>query len=297
MTSSAIKISMTLVFASLLAACAERSQNAMGLNAEAANAPKCQAEASIRNGIVGGSVLTDGDLSSSTVLLITELDDGTSSICTGTLIAENKVLTAAHCIKKTSKKMYASFVKNSACINSLKTLREVTHKALKTDHDFTQSVPIDKAQDDLAVVRFEGKAPKGTTIRPLPGEQFTATEGEELVMAGYGTTGMANADGGLLRHVTVPGKQLVKSFYDPRNKDYFAVLNTHIVLQPEKGVCVGDSGGPLYVKTYEGLVLYGITSMGFNPDSEDSTKTCNGISLFADVRHHLDWINKQLKEL
>lgn len=288
MFKTALKRSHLLLIPMLLAACAPSSEHEMKLSAVGSSCKSSSTTATA--GIVAGtSIYKDSEVGTSTVIVVHTDEKDQNHLCTGTLIAKDKVLTAAHCLTKTGKRTNIFFVDDLACMNDepWKKMKPVEKAALKTDHDFTKSIKRENAGDDLAVLKFTGKLPSGFTIRSLPSADFTPANTEELIMAGYGRSAPDANDHGTLRATTASVSRLVKS----------TLKNTHVLTQPNNGVCVGDSGGPLYVQTTGGLVLIGITSMGYNPQTEDPTKVCNGISLFSDVRSHLDWIQKQIVEL
>ncbi|WP_415064040.1 S1 family peptidase [Bdellovibrio sp.] len=282
---------------SSLAACSPGAKGGEELKVEPAN---CEI-AGKSFGIVGGDILSsDNDLSASTVMVLHIDYKDEVSTCTGTLIDNNKVLTAAHCTSPFGKKTVIAFTNNSNCLTQApkRTLRLVTDEAIHPDYSYWIK-SWDNAAHDLAILKFKGDIPTGYKVRELPTSDFAPSESDNLVMTGYGTTTEKGADSGTLRFTTAPASRLIKEFHLALNDSTVAVKNALILEQSDNGVCTGDSGGPLYINTERGLTLVGITSMGVDNKTRDekNTRTCHGVALFTDVRAHLDWIQKKKNAL
>ena len=52
-----------------------------------------------------------------------------------------------------------------------------------------------------------------------------------------------------------------------------------------KSACMGDSGGPAFVRRNNKLVLVGVTSRG--------SSRCDSTGIYTDVRYFGDWISRQ----
>lgn len=259
-------------------------------------------------GIVAGSVLGSGnELSSSTVLILNIKDKDSVSICTGTLIDSDKVLSAAHCTSRNNDgTILVAFTNNVECATKApkRTLRKVTRQAIPSEYSYS-SKEFDNSVHDLAVFKFEGTLPAGYKVRNLPFASFTIQNDDTLVMTGYGVTEEDGKDSGTLRFTTSSAKNVVQEFPIIDRKDrtvskMATVPRTVIVQQPSNGVCSGDSGGPLYVKTDSELMLVGITSVGVDNLGKGSiwrSQVCHGVAIFADVRQHLSWIYQQINSL
>ncbi len=248
------------------------------------------------SGIVNGHIAQKRDaLSSSTVLLLTENAKKEISVCTGTLIDKNIVLTAAHC---SAPKTYVTFVRNVGCLGKLESIpaRKVTRSVVRRE-----KLPegLSLASEDLMLLRFEGSTPSGFFPRALPDKSLQVTGSDTLLMAGYGRTTESAKDNGILRFTETPAYNLLGNIYFPHSKEYVEVDRTLILDQRRTGVCIGDSGGPLYIKSPFGLTLIGVTSMGVDNTSANSKgeKVCQGVALFTDIRAHLDWIRETVISL
>lgn len=252
-------------------------------------------------GIVGGQVLGSGnELSSSTVLILNIDNNKDVSICTGTLIDTDKVLTAAHCAPPSARVTAIAFTNNVGCVGSApkRTLRAVIDKAVNKDYSHSNSIY--DATNDIAILKFKGSIPEGYKIRSLPSAGFSAAPSDTLVMSGYGTTAEKAGDSGTLRFTKSSASNILgKSFFLARANRTVSVDKTIIVEQPRTGVCSGDSGGALYAKTKDGLTLLGITSMGVDHKAmkDSDARVCHGVAIYVDVRENLDWIREQSAKL
>lgn len=248
-------------------------------------------------GIVGGEILSsDNDLSSSTVMVVHINRNDEVSTCTGTLIDSDKVISAAHCLTPDGKRTVIAFTNNASCLTKApkRTLRLVTSEAIHPEYSY-EKFSLNNAAKDLAILKFRGAIPEGYKVRALPSPSFTVHPNDTLVMTGYGTTIEGGDDSGTLRFTTTPATHLTPEFHIAFSKETVSVPGTWTVEQPHKGVCNGDSGGPLYAQNGQELTLIGITSLGVDHKTTDETKlrNCHGVALFTDIRSHLDWILRQ----
>jgi hypothetical protein len=210
--------------------------------------------------IVGGSVVSvDTDpVMHSTVALI-----GNGSICTGTLIGPNQIITAAHCLTNTFGLKIASGT-NPTPTPGLRIIKVRKHPRWS------------QGPFDVGIVVFEGTLPpnlRPVAITPL-GE---ISSGQQTILAGYGVTGEVRSDSGTLRKVTARIKN-------------FQTLDKEFSMQEGLGVgsCYGDSGGPAYIELNGVLTVIGATSRGNNCDSGDG--------IYGDVRYFQGWFKCTAKE-
>jgi V8-like Glu-specific endopeptidase len=243
------------------------------------------------NGIVNGRKLGQfNPISSQIVNLIFYNDSAhtSMSICTGSLLPGNVVLTAAHCIAQSASDMHVLFTNNVYCAigrgsdGSLaydpEVSREVTAIRVHPEYAGTESRP--DPDHDLGMLHFAGTLPFGFKTFDFP-TGVDVQAGDKLIMSGYGVTNEANDDGGVLRITSLPGNRL---YHDDQDK---LVM---VVDQHDTGVCSGDSGSPLMVYKSDKLQIVGVTSSVFNPQAKSSDEICNYGSIFVDVSQQQTWL-------
>jgi secreted trypsin-like serine protease len=257
--------------------------------------------------IVNGQELIEmTDARSSTVLIYRETEgaDGqkAGSICTGTLVAEDMILTAAHCApRKTDGKsfMFIGFGNNiddSFTAKRKTPIGLVAEYRVNTQWDETTTSLLN-SPNDLAILRFEGTLPEGFKIRPLPSEDYKIDSKGTIEMIGFGLTVEKGNDSGILRHTEVPATKVAEGVYIPKYKQYVPVPGTIIMNQQETGVCSGDSGGPLFAKVNGTVTMVGVTSMVADMSENEVKRACHGISVFVDLRAQLKWVQDTMAEL
>jgi len=232
---------------------------------------------SISQAIVGGSLASiDDAVSKSTVALVGE--GGT--FCSGTLITDFHIVTAAHCLGG-SNELAIGFGISPQNMTLRRVARIKVHELY--DPEAMVNFP-DQAPHDIALITLAESAPAEAT----PVEIFLGSlnNGDPLLLAGFGATGFRNRDSGLLRSVTtVFQRELEKS------------LEFTFGPTPGKSACRGDSGGPAYTFGANGeLLLLGATSRGLQGkrDSQGRATGCVGEGFYTRVSQFVDWLNANL---
>lgn len=235
--------------------------------------------------IVGGSAVSRVDSISKHLVFIYSNRD--SSYCTGTIISENLILTAAHCIKNTSETLVLGFgLDRSKGTMQVRTSNgAVTHGGYKSD--------LSAERNDVGLISFSGGLPEGFEPAPLANAKIFAKVKSEIVAVGYGRVkGVRNVSpsdsgSGRLRKVTL--KIQTKS----ANGKAFEVSQ-----QDGRGICYGDSGGPAFIKSNGQYYLVGVTSAVLWYKPKDSVyDLCKEHSMFMDVKFYKPWINAQSGQL
>lgn len=272
-----IKTSCAVIALGTLAACGGAPQDSLNSNAS-------------DDGIVGGVNVEADSSQAKTVAMIHDLEEQT--VCTGTLIGEDLILTAGHCAISSAKSLRVSFGTSSSEGEG-----KVMHKVVKLKrHEDYKKSRIER--NDVALLKFKGARPKNSVIASLPDGSEALTYGSTFLAVGYGrSNGKMNRfdlpDGiGTLRQV-------------PRQIEFLRFSDKEFVADQldGKGVCFGDSGGPALVfRADSSPVIIGIASGIFraSADTDDSDldfDSCTQKGLYMNVLQLNSWIVNAIAEL
>lgn len=224
--------------------------------------------------IIGGErVQEDNLVAQSTV--------GLSHGCTGTLIAPDIVLTAAHCLlgRMDVEVFFGTRRRGSERImaDSFRIHPDYNPSA---SGGLTPQEPASEPIHDIAVIKLVSSAPSGFTPVPLSSGQDLSM-GDSLILAGYGQTNFLIPGFGRLYSV-----ESIFNFY---NQDAFEVV---FGPTPGRSACRGDSGGPMFVLENDQLAVIGVTSRGF-----PELGPCSGNGNYTEVEAHRVWLEETIHEL
>ncbi len=232
---------------------------------------------SIQPSVVGGTAVPDGTYPFQAALLGQTFgtDDWARQFCGGTLIAPNKVLTAAHCV---------DFIGPGKEL-SIDDFRIVVGRTVLTSHQGqkrrVRAIAIDPRWDpktsrfDAAVVTLKSAV---VGIDPIavvtPGTDALERPGSTMIATGWGNTHavpVGPGPGGIhyphrLRevNVTLVSQPECATAYTVDGTTEFYPRTMICAGSTGKDTCQGDSGGPLFVPAVTGgWIEVGITSWGF----------------------------------
>lgn len=221
--------------------------------------------------------------------------------CSGALIKKNIVLTAAHCVRDSNASI--EVIQGVSFLDDQSTVQKRAIKKI-TIHPKFEERRIELLEKskwsngnpfDIAVLELDS---------PLEGAIFSLAEmslsesahhnGGQIMVAGFGFESLN------LLSQTKSGSQILRTAILPRNsilEKNFNMGTVHsnsiesfieVNQKQGVGVCVGDSGGPLFYKGDSGeLTLFGVASSVRNPGHAE---VCKGTSRFVEVKLVRDWI-------
>ncbi len=249
--------------------------------------------------IVGGQeVQADDPITKSIVVILGQSGQG-EFLCTGSIIAPNVIITAAHCAsdENTGAAMSASaltvsyglkvsFGQTSTQMDAAVAAGLSSRvKAVRVYDGWPTQMnnPVDMG--DVAILQIEGKVPNGYTPVPLLTDDSQLKAGGTVTLAGYGISDAGGSGAGTLRKV-----------------DGIKILNptlgkTELVLDQSQGhgACHGDSGGPGYLVGSSGqLTLWGLTDRGYPDNAPDD---CAHQSVYTKVDAYTQWISNAVQTL
>ncbi len=235
------------------------------------------------------STLAQTNLASHVVGLLDTTNPSTHSTCSAVLIAPSVALTAAHCVLKIDLKQL--FIVADDATYSVYARHTVSSVLIHPKYNPANGIipKIDAPNYDLALIKFDGVLPDRFT----PAMYLdSASDRKNIwpVVAGYGYTSRQKMDPGILRFTLLK----VESYLSAQN--YFSADQSQ-----GHGVCLGDSGGPVFFTHGDDFILMGITSAvaGYNPyvASTLAKDTCLGTSVFNNVLFYKNWIDLGLNDL
>lgn len=219
----------------------------------------------------GQSVATNNIVARSTVAIT--FKDDPSIACSGTLISDDLVITAAHCVTSFkahthmfSKTTYAVELNNDIQVwfelnasvpdNKIigQNLVSIVGIQLPKDIDFYESYNLFR-QYDLALIKLAKKAPVGFIPVAILDSTYELQPYTEVLLAGFGKNGKTFLDDSL--------NKTSRPFERKINDKGFLVNQ----INGKEGVYHGDSGGPAYLESENALLLVGATSGGYDENT------------------------------
>ena len=249
--------------------------------------------------LIHGEEASDAEYGA-TVAISVKSGDNYRAYCTGILIEEDVVLTAAHCVSDTPDMPFSQLYEN----NKISVIVAQDASNPETDRIFTLKdiyvhflYHYERSVHDLALIRLDRPVPE-TLAQPIPYAPYSAETRHEMYYSGKVTFvgyGVDEMDG--------DNKRL---FYTGQIYDYCPMIgnpedcylklpNGEMMQIPvgtlmydlEKGgPCSGDSGGPVLTELDGNRYVIGIISFG--------DANCSVYSVSSSIPDHSEWIEETL---
>jgi secreted trypsin-like serine protease len=205
------------------------------------------------------------------------------TICSGTAVARDLVLTAAHCVPPGANYNVVDF--DAARQPQLRSVTKVASHPQFSIPAFEGT----RATPDLALLKLASPLPATVVSALLIGPRGPITGGEPFVVMGYGVTIPGNGkSGGTLRRATLVATgqlgNLQTRLVDPST----------LGKRPGLGACVGDSGGPMFQESGGRLLLIGVISWTTAPNLESG---CGGLTGVTPLELYRGWILDTARKL
>ena len=220
--------------------------------------------------IVGGGGAPSESIARSIVTII----GSRGTFCSGSLIAQDLVLTAAHCVMPGAE--YKVIIPGETPPRLLDVKRVASHPQFNV-----ASILAHRASADVALLQLAAPLPATKAPAPLAAPLIPIQPGSRLTIAGVGVTKRGDGkSGGTVRgaDLAVTGKPgtLQIRLADPLTNNTSSGL----------GACTGDSGAPAF-EMQGRAVIVGVVSWSTGPNNSDG---CGGLTGVTPLTLYREWI-------
>jgi len=231
--------------------------------------------------IIGGNSIQHSDVPYQVALF----DGNNRQFCGGTLISDEWVLTAAHCVISSRPNQVKVRVGASNLTTNvgqtINVSQIITHERYR-NYNITGGY-------DIAVLKLSSPADSQYTPASIPDtdlEASMASPGSRLKVSGWGLT-TQGSNGRPTQDLMAVDLPVISNQRCSQLSGPFTNINNTIICGHESGLssCNGDSGGPWAGTQNDTNYVFGIVSFGPNG--------CTGLSAFARVTTFTDWIESK----
>jgi secreted trypsin-like serine protease len=220
--------------------------------------------------------------------------------CSGALIKENIVVTAAHCVSKPNTED-GSLIRQASDVwvgmpntNPYKDVERIQAKEIifKNYKNYWSATDIRTMVGDIAFIILSKPMISGYSVKIANKEEIESLKLNNISLRffGYGRQKYATMPDGNVYFIDISARY--KKFNYEINAPY---LESHSIIGDETkqyAICAGDSGGPSFYKNNNDWILVGVTSAGSGCINGDS----GGGALSTVVYQYIDWISEKTNE-
>ncbi|MEW6257121.1 MAG: S1 family peptidase [Pseudomonadota bacterium] len=218
--------------------------------------------------IVGGEAAPASVAAQSVMIVSTR-----GASCTGTVLAPDLLLTAAHCVAP--KADYAVALVGQGPVTLIPIARVAVHSGFSAEQFRTR-----RPTPDLALARLAEPLPARFTPARLTTDTGLPERGASFLIAGFGMTADgAEKTAGTLRVVDLASIGTTGG-----------IMARLSAPQGNAGACTGDSGGPAFLDGRVAGVIGWVTAAG-------GARGCGGVTGITLVGLQRDWIARAAREL
>nr|QRN45225.1 collagenase-like 5 [Tineola bisselliella] len=287
----AVIVSVVLAVAIALASAGETIENPiLGYHIKTgipnANRIKAAEESGVQQRIIGGHITDISEIPYQAGLVIQILVIFTS-ICGGSVISNNLILTAAHCYDDgtlTAQSITVVLGSNTLFSGG----NRITNTDIVMHPDWTPST----VENDIAVIRIPAVT-FSDVIQPIGLPAAADADNLFINQFGIGSGWGLTSDGGSITQDQRLSSVFLRVKTNEQCRETFGDFvhdsNLCVCARNGRNVCSGDSGGPLALTAGGRTFVIGVTSYGAAAGCESGYP-----SAFARVTSYLSWINSFL---
>ena len=230
------------------------------------------------SGIFGGVEIDNTDeVSPFTVGLLITTKQG-QAVCSGSIIAEDIIMTAAHCVEPNAE--ISIYFSSKISTTDSENNPQIRKTKLSIAHEDYIPNPEEAQTKDIALIYFKGGLPSGYKVAKIA-DVNSLKKSEKLIMAGFGLSNRVFKTGaGKLRRTS-------QTLDDPNHNPTEFALE-----QYRNGICSGDSGGPSFVQRQSGIEVAGVASR-----VGGTFYGCIGEAVYTKAGAFMPWILDNIEKL
>jgi secreted trypsin-like serine protease len=211
---------------------------------------------------------------------VVRVESSRGELCSGALIAEDLVLTAAHCLSEPATYRVTG-VDGGFRERRVKAIAAAVHPAFVPG-----TTPRTQPGVDLAILKLE--RPLGPDFAALdPTRTARVGSGASVILAGFGVV----AEGRKRTARTLRQTHLVAlGPMQIMNRVLVVADGERLAETSGAGACRGDSGGPILSGGAGGYRLLGIVSWSSGAVASTVPTACGGLTAVTPIAEHVGWI-------